>query len=476
MRPLGERFRKVWSGPGGGREVLKIGYPLILGQMSFTLQVFVDRLFLTWYSPDAVAGAVTALFAVWTFVGLCIGTGEYATTFVAQYYGARRHERIGPAVWQGGYFCLASGAVIAALSPLAGPVFALAGHDPAVLRYEVAYAQVLMLGAFPIVLMPTLSSFFAGRGQTRVILVANVLATAVNGVLDYLWIFGNGGFPRAGVVGAALATVASQVFGCAFYVALMARAELRARFRTLDVRFEPALFARLVRYGLPAGLQYSLEIGAFALFMMIVGRIGASPLAASGIAFNLNMIVFMPMLGMGIAVSSLVGKYVGAGRTDLGERATWTAAGMAFGYMCACGLVYVLLPRLLLAPYAAGADPAVFGPVADTAVVLLRFIALYSIFDMLNVIFAAGVKGAGDTRYPLYATVVLSWLSMLVPAYVWCLVLGGGVYAAWTCASAYVVLLGLTMIRRFLGGRWKEMRVIEGGHAPELDGLETEPA
>lgn len=474
MRPLGERLRTMWSGPGGGREVLKIGYPLVLGQMSFTLQVFVDRLFLTWYSPDAVAGAVTALFAVWTFVGLCIGTGEYATTFVAQYYGARRHHRIGPAVWQGGYFCLAAGVMIAALSPLAGPVFAAAGHDPAVLAYETDYARMLMLGAFPIVLMPTLSCFFAGRGQTRVILVANVLATLVNAVLDYFWILGYGGFPRAGVVGAALATVASQVFGCAFYLVLMARRSLRDRFRTFDLRFEPALFGRLVRYGLPAGLQYSLEIGAFALFMMIVGRIGSGPLAASGIAFNLNMIVFMPMLGLGVAVSSLVGRYLGAERPELAERVTWSAVVMCTAYMSFCGLLYVALPRLLLAPYAAGADSVVFGPVAETAVVLLRFIALYSIFDMLNVLFAAGVKGAGDTRYPLYATVVLSWVTMLVPAWIWCVHLGGGVYAAWTCASAYVILLGLAMMRRFVEGRWKSMRVIESPQVPELE--EAAPA
>src|SRR5262245_5973919 len=207
MRPLREVLRASWSGPGGGREVLKIGYPLILGQMSFTIQVFVDRLFLTWYSTDAVAGAVTALFAVWAFVGLCIGTGEYTTTFVAQYYGARRFDRIGPAVWQGGYFCLAAGVLIAALAPLAGPAFALAKHDASVLAYETDYARILMLGAFPIALMPTLSCFFAGRGETRVILVANVLATLVNAVLAYFWVFGYGGFPRAGVVGAGLATV-----------------------------------------------------------------------------------------------------------------------------------------------------------------------------------------------------------------------------------------------------------------------------
>jgi len=82
------------------------------------------------------------------------------------------------------------------------------------------------------------------------------------------------------------------------------------------------------------------------------------------------------------------------------------------------------------------------------------------------------VKGAGDTRYPLYATVILSWLTMLVPAWIWCMVLGGGVYAAWTCASAYVILLGLAMMRRFVDGRWKAMRVIEAAGVPELEAAE----
>jgi MATE family multidrug resistance protein len=135
--------------------------------------------------------------------------------------------------------------------------------------------------------------------------------------------------------------------------------------------------------------------------------------------------------------------------------------------MLACGLLYVLAPRVLLEPYAAGAREAGFAEVVSTAVVLLRFVAVYSIFDMMNVIFAAGLRGAGDTRYPLGATVVVSWLAMLVPAYVLCVRMGFGVYVAWSTASAYVVCLGLLMLRRFRDGRWKALRVIEP-QAPEL--------
>ncbi len=387
-------LRKRWEGPGGGREVLLMAYPLILGHMSFTIQTFVDRLFLTWYSAEAVAGAVTSLFTVWSLIALFTGTGEYLTTFVAHYFGAGRPERIGPAVWQGVYFSLAAGALVAALAPLAEPIFAFAGHDPRVRAHEVEYARILMVGAFPVVLMAS---------------------------------------PR-----------------------------FREAYRTLSGwRFEAPLFGRLLRFGMPTGLQYSIEVGAFALFMMIVGRIGTEPLAASGIAFNLNMIVFMPMVGLAVAVSSLVGRYLGSGKPELAERTVYSAFGMSLLYVLACGALYVFGSGPLLAPYAAGADPAAFAGVAEIARVLLRFVAVYSIFDMMNLIFAAGLKGAGDTVYPLGLTVVLSWSAMLLPGYVACVLLGGGVYVAWSAASAYVILLGLLMVGRFRSGRWKSLRVIE---------------
>jgi len=456
-----DSWRSFWTGPGGGGEVLALSYPLILSQMSFTVQVFVDRLFLTWYSREAVAGAVMGLIATWSVIGVFLGTGEYLTTFVAQYFGAGRRDRIGPLMWQGVYFAMAAGLFAAALSPLAGPVFAAAGHEPVVQGYETVCAGIFLKGAFPIILMATLSTFFAGRGRTRVVLWVNVTATAVNATLDYLWIFGHGGFAAHGVAGAAWATVTSQAVGCAIYLTLMLRAANRAEFATLSARPLPRLLLRFLRFGLPTGMQYALELFAFAIFLAIVGRIGTDGLAASGIAFNLNMIVFMPLLGLGVGVSSLVGRYLGGGQPVHAERATWSAFWMGLVYMSFCGAIYVLAPRLLLAPYAAGADPATFGTVSAIAVVLLRFVALYSIFDTMNVVFASGLRGAGDTAYPMAASVILSWLVMLIPAYLLCVVGRAGVYTAWATASLYVMMLGLLMLARFRAGRWTTLRVIE---------------
>lgn len=464
MLPSGERLRAWWCAPGGGREVLLIGYPLMLSQLSFTLQTFVDRLFLSWYAPEALAAAATALFTVWGLLGVFIGTGEYLTAFVAQYLGAGRPRRIGAAMWQGIYFSLLAGVVMAAFVPLMPHVFALAGHAPVLRAHENTYAGILLLGAFPTVLMATLSTFFAGRGQTRVVLFANVVVTLVNGVLDWWWIFGRGGRPGFGVAGAAWATVVSQSVGALVYFIIMMRAEFRREYATLAAfRPEPALIARLLRFGLPTGLQYALEVLAFAGFLMIVGRLGVVPLAATSIAFNLNGLVFMPTLGLGMGVSALVARHLGAERPEVAERSVYSGMLVSLVYMALWGALYVGAPRLLLLPYGAGADPTAFAPVADIAVVLLRFVAFYSIFDMVNVIAAAGLKGAGDTRYPLAVTVVAAWLVLLPPAYLACVVFGLGLYAGWCAAAAYVLTLGVLMLRRFRRGAWKSLRVIEAG-------------
>lgn len=174
-----------------------------------------------------------------------------------------------------------------------------------------------------------------------------------------------------------------------------------------------------------------------------------------------NMIVFMPTLGLSVAVSSLVGRYLGAEQPDVAERATWSGFWLSLAYILVGVVLYLGAARLLLAPYAAGAEPASFAPVAAVTTVLMRFVAVYSLFDTMNILFAAGLKGAGDTRFPLVATVSFSVTVMLIPAFVACELFGAGVYAAWTAASGFVFVQGCVMLARFRTGRWRTMRVIE---------------
>jgi len=451
-----------WGCPGGYREILKIAVPLVLSAGWWSLQIFVDRMFLTWHSREALAAAGPAGMVNYTFAGFFIGTAVYVNTFVAQYAGAGRSERIGSAIWQGLYFCLFAGLFMLGLIPFAGIIFDWAGHDPAIRSLEVAYFEILCLVAGPNAAAVTASCFFVGRGDTRTVMWVDLSAAGLNVILDYAWIFGNWGFPEWGIRGAAWATAVANVFGLVLFMTLLLRRKYREEYHTLKGwRPDVVLFRRLMRFGIPSGVEAMLGTLGLSMFVLLVGRLGEIQLAATNLVMNMAWMGFLPMCGLTVAVSTLVGRYLGQDRPDLAERSVWTAFRLVMSYGVILAVVYVLLPGVILAPFAAQADPATFRPVQEMSVVLLRFLAVASLFDYMSLVFVSGVKGAGDTRFVMWTLTALNWGIMVIPTYLACIVYGWGVYAAWTCESALMVTAGIVFLFRFLGGKWKSMRVIE---------------
>jgi MATE family multidrug resistance protein len=457
-----QKLKNRWNGTGGYREVLVVAIPLILSTATWSVQHFVDRMFLTWYSPEAIAAAMPAGMLNFTMVSIFMGTAGYVTTFVAQYYGAQRFDRIGPALWQGVYISLFGGALILCAIPFAGPVFSLVGHSPLVQENEVAYFKILCLGGGAYATSYALSGFFSGRGKTWPVLWVNLATTLVNLVLDYALIFGHWGFPELGIRGAGIATVVAGIFSVLVFVFLFSLEANNKTYHTLKGwRFEKDLFMRLLRYGFPSGMQFFLEIAGFTAFVLLVGRLGIASLAATNIAFNINTLAFMPMIGAGIAVSVLVGQYLGADKPDLAQSVVYSGFHMTLVYMVSIAAAYLLLPDIFVAPFALRADPASFSEIYGYSVILLRFVAVYSVFDTMNIIFCSAIKGAGDTRFVMLVTVFLSLFVFIVPVYLIVVVLEYGLMVAWIFATVYIISLGVAFYLRFLGGKWKTMRVIE---------------
>jgi MATE family multidrug resistance protein len=290
----------------------------------------------------------------------------------------------------------------------------------------------------------------------------NIFTTVVNLVLDYALIFGRWGFAELGILGAGIATVAAGAFSFFLFLVILAGANTNRTYHTLKGwRFDSELFVRLLRYGFPNGVQFFLEIAGFTGFVLVVGRLGTASLAATNIAFNINTLAFMPMIGFGIAISVLVGQYLGADKPLLAQTAAYSGFHLTLAYMIAIGMAYVLVPDIFVAPFAHNADPQSFGEIYRYSIILLRFVAVYSIFDAMNIIFCSAIKGAGDTRYVMLVTVLLSVFVLIIPVYLVIEVLEFGLMLAWVLATAYVTLLGVIFYLRFLGGKWKSMRVIE---------------
>ncbi|MGE3999549.1 MAG: MATE family efflux transporter [Planctomycetaceae bacterium] len=463
---------------GSVRELLEVAVPLIISSGSVSLMHVVDRIYLTWWSLDALAAALPSGLCFWAAISLPMGIAVYTNTFVAQYNGAGRQGRLVACVWQGTYLALLTGLLMLGLLPFTAELFAWMGHEPAVQAYEVQYFSVMLYGAAPMILAAVLSSFFSGRGRTRIVMGVNLFVALVNVVLDYIMIFGvEGLIPPGGVRGAAAATVIAQAAAAAIFAWLVVKACREDGYPLWEHwRFDRELTGRMLWYGLPNGFQFVVDISGFVVFIALVGHLGKQELTATNLAFNLNSLAFIPMMGLSTAVMTLVGQRIGERDPELAVRTTWMAFLLSSVYMMAWAILFLIVPEVVLAPYAAFAEIESFAELRPIVVVLLRFIVLYSFFDAMVIVFGAAVRGAGDTKFSMWFSFAAGWLLMVLPVY---LASRAGVLSlnlAWWSVTLYILVLGVGFLARFLRGGWKTMSVIEQDAEPEIREELTIPA
>ena len=452
-----------WSKPNGYRQVFAISLPLVASMGSITLMQFTDRIFLANYSVDAIAAALPAGIASFTAIAFFMGVASYTNAFVAQYTGAQALNRVGAAVWQGIYFSLLSSVLLASLYFIADILFDLIGHSPPIRSLEVTYFKILILGAGLVVLSSTMASFYTGRGLTWMVMLVHMAGTVINIPLDFCLINGVGPFPELGIAGAGIATVTAYCIIVAVLSILIFSRANRKKFGTWENRaFDRALFGRLMRYGLPSGIQFFLEIFGFTFFIQMLGRLGDLELAASNIVLSIETLSFMPMVGFHIGNATLVGQAIGRGRPEDGVYATTSALHITMIYMMLVAAAFVLTPEPLLHLFKANyQNDAQYAKIMDLGMILLRFVAVFCFFDALNLIFSGAIKGAGDTRFIMWAIAALSIGVMIAPVYIAIEFLGAGLYTAWTIVTLYVCALGIAFMLRYRNGKWKKMRVIE---------------
>jgi MATE family multidrug resistance protein len=465
---------------GGWAELLKLAWPFIVSNSVWMLQLLFDRVLLSRYGTLAVGAAMASGILFWVPLSLFQGTAGYVTTFVAQYVGAGQLRRVGPVMWQALLFSILSGVAFLALVPFAPVVVALGGHERQLQILEVDFLQCLALSGVPALITASIGGFFAGRGSSRVFMVINVTGMAVYGVLASLLIFGNARLhvPALGIVGAGLASVGGSCTSALLGLVLFLRPHYEEVYATRSGwRFDRALFGRLLRFGVPNGLGAALDPLIFSFFTQLVGRLGPVELAATSVTFTLNLLLILPALGIGQAVEVLVGQRLGENRPGVAARSTWTALRLDLAFTAVAALAFLAVPGPLVALFGgeAGGGEA-RRQVAELVPILLRFVVIYALFDTMNVVFSFALRGAGDTRFVTLVALVFSWPVMVLPTW-WAVeelksepVPHARLYLCWTAASAYVILLALTFLFRFVQGRWRTMRVIE--HAP---GPATEP-
>ncbi len=453
---------KRWNAENGYRQAIVLGLPLVVSMLSSTVMTFTDRIFLGSYSLAALGASLPASIAAFLFLSFFFGVVEYVGVFVSQYTGATRHERVGAAVWQGLWFCVPAGLILASLWFIAEPLFALAGHPPDVQELEVLYFRILTLGGGPFLVGVCLSCFFSGRGLTKPVMVVHMAATALNIPLDYCLINGYGPFPELGIAGAGIATVIGYTLPAVCFAIMTFTAGNEANFKIRSAfHFDRTLFSRFMRFGLPGGVQFFIDMFAVTFFAFMVGRIGPVELAATNIAISVDTLAFLPMIGMHVATSIMVGQAMGRGEPDQAAYATKSVLHIALAYMVMMAAIFILFPEPLIGLFRArGSAPGDFAPVVASGTLLLRYVAVFTLVDAVAITYMGGLKGAGDTRFIMFTMAVASFFCMVLPLSLLNYFGLMGLHGPWICLLSYVIVLAATFMTRFRKGPWRSMRVI----------------
>ena len=459
--------------PGGYRELWRSAAPLIFSMGAYTVMLFCDRVFLSRYSSISIQAALPAGVLAHTLVCLFQAVAGYSGTFVAHYYGAKKPDQCVHASVQGLWTALASWPIILLLLPLGIWIISLCNHAPEVFAEEKVYFTILTATSVVVPLNAAAGGYFIGVSRTEINLLANVLGCILNTILTYAMVFGRLGLPEMGIRGAAWATAISALTTFILLMALFFRTEAVKKYALaksnpgkqgahavwLIWRPDWPLLKRILRFGIPSGVQMVMDLGSFSLFIMLTGSMGAVALAASNITLSINHLAFAPLLGIGMAASTLVGQHQGAGNTPAAERIGWTALRMGLIYMTLIGLTFILFPHeyfRLFSPNNATFTPEELLSIGRK---MLIMVTVWGLFDSVCIILSGALKGAGDTRFVMIYMAIGGWLFFVPGALllVWC---GYGILTLWSWMTLYVCLFAIGTCIRWWCGRWKRIRLI----------------
>lgn len=462
--------RPRWEGMDGIRNLVSVALPLIITNSVHAINHFVDRMFLSWYSKEGFEASLQAGALYWAVCVVFFQTVLYSGTLASQYVGAGEKRKVGPVVWQAVFFALLGGMLVYAIGPLAVPFTRWIGHEGELPAMEAAYFRTLTHGALPLLIQAAFTAFFAAQMRTWLIFFINAAACVVNFCIAVHVVFEpHWGFPT-GLTGAAWANVAATcVAATLFGIFALANPnnEKEFGFRS-GWRFNPELFAKLLRYGFPSGVHGFLDMFGFTSFLLVVGRFGADAQFASNMAMNLNMLVFIPAVGMHMGISVVAGQLCGGLNQRGAERMTTAAALLLGSYMLLiCGYL-VFFPDNLLQLFYSPMPAEDWTRLVHVSKTLLYFTAAYTTFDALTLVYSGTLKGAGDTRFVMLISMVLSITVLATP----CLILGhyaksfanpiNGLYIAWAFCATYILVLAMANMWRYRSGHWKRIRMVHG--------------
>lgn len=400
---------KTMSTPAHVRAIAILGLPLIGGHVAQIAIGMTDTVMLGWYGVEALAAVTLA--STYFFVLFIFGSGfAWAVMpMVASFHAEGDETSIRRATRMGLWLSLGFAVLAMPLMIFAGPILRLMGQEPAVIELGSAYLAVAGWGLLPALFVMVLKSYLAALERTQVVLWITVLAAITNALVNYALIFGNWGAPELGVVGAAIASLSTQVVslvGMVVYVrVVLPEHDLFRRFWGADWEMSKRVFM----LGWPISITGLSETGLFAASAVMMGWLGTVPLAAHGIALQLAALTFMVHLGLSNAGTVRAGNAYGRSDPDHLARGAWVITVMSLVFSALTVACFFLFPEFFISIFILEGDPA-RAQILQVGVGMLFMAGLFQLVDGTQAIGLGVLRGVQDTVLPMVYAAFSYWI------------------------------------------------------------------
>ncbi|MCP4374932.1 MAG: MATE family efflux transporter [bacterium] len=460
---------------GGFREVLRMAWPASVAMLGSTIIKFVDGLMVSKVGSAPFSAQFLGGMSAFVPEALILGMLTVINTYVSQNIGAGRYKRAGQYAWAGMAVAFGAAVIISTLWFFSDAIFAMIGHEEHAL--ESMYFKYMIVAV--LVTLPTrvLEQFFFGVHRPQIVLFASVVANLLNIGINYVLIFGKFGAPAMGLKGAAIGSVIAWIVQFLILVPIFLSARMHDKFGTRLIKATRWQHCKdILHVGWPAGVQLCNDMLSWSVCVAILaGSFGEAHRAATTIAMRYIGLAFMPAVGIGIATTALVGRYIGHGEPDIARKRAHQGVITAMVWMGVCGVLFWAFRYPMVQLFATSEHIAMTtqnvspDEIVRVGVQIMVCAAIFQLSDAVGIVYIGALRGSGDTRWPMYVTIGLSWS----------IIVGGG-YAIvkllpqleslgpWMAASVYVIVMGAVMAWRFESGAWRKIDILR--RRPERSG------
>lgn len=433
------------------RAVLTLGLPLIGSQLALFAIGLADTIMLGWYGVEPLAASVlaTSLF----FLLFLMGAGFAFAVMPMAAEAASRDDivRTRRVTRMGLWLSVIFSAAALPIMFWSNALYSILGQEPRLAELAQSYLRIAGFGLIPALLVTVLRSFLSALERTQIILWITLLAVVTNACLNWVFIFGNLGFPELGIRGAAIASVATQTQSLLLsvaYIVFLKPLQVYALFQRIW-RPDWVAFGEVFRLGWPIGLTNLAETTMFTVSAIFVGLIGTIPLAAHGIALQIASGTFMVHVGLSQAATIRAGRALGRGDVPGLGRGARTAFGLSMVFVAVTVLVFLLVPELLVSGFIAPEEAARTEIIA-IGVTLLAVAALFQLVDAVQVMALGMLRGIQDTRMPMIYATISYWVVGIPASYLIGIHLNFGPVGVWLGLVIGLALAAVLIWARFL--------------------------